>query len=144
MHVEMKFNLPDSFEICYSQGDNSVCMTGDDCSDYLQGMVGPLEAGMAFTISNWGDDYGKMQWLDGDTGCSGNCGGGNSHYSHVAIETGSGDYVQGGPPCDYDQCGSECAPSHCLLHYPVNDPAKWESQDAECRCAEEGSNRPIF
>ena len=28
---------------------------------------------MVITMSNWGSDYETMKWLDGETGCKGNC-----------------------------------------------------------------------
>jgi len=28
---------------------------------------------MALVISNWGDGYNMMSWLDKDTGCRGDC-----------------------------------------------------------------------
>ena len=131
----MDFNLPESFTITYEQHGNSVSMTAheSDCPGYLQNMVGPLEAGMAITATNWGDSYNKMKWLDGDTGCSGSCNGGKSHYSHIAITTGYSEFVVG-PPCGGYDCGDECSSDMCYMHYPANDPLKWESKDVQCRC----------
>ncbi len=36
-------------------------------------MDGYLKAGMVFDISQWGNSYQTMKWLDGETGCQGDC-----------------------------------------------------------------------
>ena len=69
------------------QGSNSVSMTvaDSDCAwGYLDAMKGPLESGMALVSSNWGGPNIDMSWLDGETGCGGNCGGQPSFtVSHI-------------------------------------------------------------
>ena len=42
---------------------------------------------MVIVGSYWGDDYRTMQWLDGDTGCKGNCTGeGYDKFGNIRIE----------------------------------------------------------
>ena len=57
------------------QGDNNrfefdVC--GQNKS-YVGSMSQAYEYGMVMVMSYWGDDYQRMTWLDGMTGCTGNC-----------------------------------------------------------------------
>lgn len=32
-----------------------------------------MKAGMVFDLSQWGNSYDTMKWLDGETGCTGDC-----------------------------------------------------------------------
>ena len=50
-------------------------MTYDTCSDqgYLRDIDGNMKAGMVFDLSQWGNSYDTMKWLDGETGCTGDC-----------------------------------------------------------------------
>jgi len=38
-------------------------------------MRGAIKDGMTLVSSNWGGPSIDMSWLDGETGCQGNCGG---------------------------------------------------------------------
>lgn len=38
-------------------------------------MKKPLEDGMTLATANWGNPRVDMEWLDGETGCHGSCGG---------------------------------------------------------------------
>lgn len=62
----------------------------DSCnrSDYLQTMGGQLD-GMVFVASLWGNSYGTMSWLDGMTGCSGDCNlsAASATYSNVQVNS---------------------------------------------------------
>lgn len=45
--------------------------------------------GMTVAISSWGTNYGGMSWLDGDTGCGGDCyGNPTQKISNVIVKTG--------------------------------------------------------
>jgi hypothetical protein len=60
----------------------------DVCQDasYLQAMAVSETNGMVLTLSFWGDDYGEMQWLDGNTGCGGSCDtSGSVTFSNITI-----------------------------------------------------------
>eukprot|EP00727_Mastigamoeba_balamuthi_P009668 m51a1_g5323 hypothetical protein (144) ;mRNA; r:332276-332878 len=46
-----------------AQEGRSVSMDFASCGGYLQELSAPLKAGMAATLSHWGD--GTMDWLDG-------------------------------------------------------------------------------
>lgn len=50
-------------------------MTYDTCTDrgYLRDIDGSMKAGMVFDLSQWGNSYDTMKWLDGETGCTGDC-----------------------------------------------------------------------
>ena len=62
-----------------------MTVADSDCAwGYLDAMKGPLESGMALVSSNWGGPNIDMSWLDGETGCGGNCSGQPSFtVSHV-------------------------------------------------------------
>lgn len=104
-------------------------------------------------VSSWGSDWGTMSWLDQDTGCKGECT--NSPtvtIKNLAYNSGKGPGPGPGPgpsppsPKDFDfgaECATskdqdcslvECADHHCKWSWPHNDPAKWDSKDAKCRC----------
>ena len=120
-----------------------------DCSSYYPGIVGDLEAGMTIAISNWGDVGTDMSWLDGKTGCHEQCDNkGNLFISDIKVTTGgSGPGPTPPPPTpgNYDygdacshpndgKCGNNCSAGNCRWSWPSNDPAKWASKDADCRC----------
>jgi hypothetical protein len=66
------------------------------CTDYgyLTSFTDTLNKGMVITVSQWGNSYGTMSWLDGMTGCSGDCNlnGTSSTYSDIRI--GGADYLE--------------------------------------------------
>ena len=67
-----------------SQGSN--VFEYDVCNDesYRQQMQQALNYGMAVALVYWGDSYGDMQWLDGMTGCNGDCPGtGNVVFRYI-------------------------------------------------------------
>ena len=43
------------------------------CNDYLSQIQHDLGAGMALAVSSRGTTRDSMLWLDGDTGCQGDC-----------------------------------------------------------------------
>jgi hypothetical protein len=47
--------------------------TGGSSAIYLRKMQGDLAKGMVMDISLWGLSHGGMSWLDGPTGCTGDC-----------------------------------------------------------------------
>ena len=87
-----------------------------------------------------------MSWLDSDTGRSGECNNSPTlSISNIKIKTGGSSPGPTPPtppsPGNYDygnQCGSryddECNGCDCYWSWPHNDPAKWNSRNAHCRC----------
>jgi hypothetical protein len=73
------------------QGSNNVSLqvADADCAwGYLDSMRGPISRGMTLVSSNWGGPTIDMSWLDGETGCHGNCGGSPSFsVSHIKYNT---------------------------------------------------------
>lgn len=61
------------------------------CSDsgYLTNMSKPLDAGMVMVLSQWGNTYERMKWLDSMTGCTGDCDidGAVITFSNISIES---------------------------------------------------------
>jgi len=45
-------------------------------------MTDTLKKGMVLTMSLWGGSYETMEWLDGMTGCTGDC---NATTDHVTF-----------------------------------------------------------
>ena len=75
-----------SFESC-SGGVNAQWTHGSS-SEYLRTMQPNLERGMVMDISLWGLSNGGMRWLDGPTGCQGDCNVRNSSvtFSEIALD----------------------------------------------------------
>ena len=75
-----------------------------------------VEKGMTAAISSWGTAYGGMSWLDGDTGCSGDCHGNPTHkISNVVVKTGGSGPVPPGPGdyvCNDGGCGKGSSGSY--------------------------------
>lgn len=100
---------------------------------------------MTMAISNWGTDWNTMKWLDQDTGCQGECTGSPMlSISNIEYVKGSGpapptpgqyDYGNQCKTAHDDDCGSSCTLTRCRWSWPKDDPAKWNSHDAKCRCA---------
>ena len=80
-HAKVSFNGSDTLDsivLDLSQGSNSFSMTvaNNDCAwGYLSNMGNAIAQGMTMSVSNWGQPGLSMSWLDGETGCQGNCGG---------------------------------------------------------------------
>lgn len=74
MHVTLTQNGNQfSYDVC---GKNS----------YIQEMDQALNYGMNIVLSYWGSTYSGMQWLDGMTGCTGDCAGtGQLIFSDIEI-----------------------------------------------------------
>ena len=151
-HVKISFKETAHFKIEMTQGGQTKSMESDSgCDSYLNLVQGDLFNNMAIAVSSWGGPFSDMAWLDQDTGCSGDCT--NSPTVTIQnIEYTSGSGKPGpGPqpkPGDYEY-GSECntlqdddcklfnCKEHmCKWSWPRNDPAKWSSKDAHCRCQE--------
>jgi len=63
-----------SFQVCSNNGG------------YVSKMNDALDYGMVLVFSYWGSTYSTMQWLDGNTGCSGDCPGtGLAIFSDINI-----------------------------------------------------------
>ena len=56
-----------------TQGEKKVEFNSCSDSGYLQKMDAALEHGMVLVMSHWGTTYNTMNWLDGMTGCGGDC-----------------------------------------------------------------------
>jgi len=65
---------------------------------YFDAVKDDLARGMTFAMSNWGSDWNTMKWLDGNTGCGGNCGNPTVHYSNISIVTGGASPTPGPTP----------------------------------------------
>jgi hypothetical protein len=110
-----------------------------NCGDNSR-MSGDIANGMAFAFSNWET---TDNWLWGDK-CYGSCGGNPYlNITNIKFSTGgdsptptptpTGDYSYG-DACSTrsdDYCDGSC---ECDWSWPSNDPAKWASADAACRC----------
>jgi len=143
-HVKFSFGTS-NFKVEMTQGSNSFVMDTTDCGNYYQKMAGDLARGMTIVVSNWGEKYDTMSWLDADTGCQGECYNNPMLYvKNIAIKTGSGPVPPPTPPgpsgnYDYgDVCKTkyddDCNGCDCHWSWPQSDPAKWASKDAHCRC----------
>jgi len=55
----------------FTQDSNEFSMTIED--DYVKTMTDALKNGMTVAISNWDAGPNGMSWLDGETGCHGDC-----------------------------------------------------------------------
>lgn len=122
-------------------------MTGD--CEYLNYMSDDVHNNMVFVISNWGGD---ASWLWHDR-CSGSCNWPELTISNIKITQGGdtpGPTPPGPSPIDPsnysfgdacasakdDYCDDMSCPSvsHCRWSWPIDDPQKWSSKDAACRC----------
>ena len=72
-----------------TQGSQSFIYYSCTDSSYLQAMTDHLKNNMVLVMSQWGNTYQTMQWLDGMTGCQGDCDldGASSTYSDIKINT---------------------------------------------------------
>jgi len=146
-----------SITLDLKQGSNSFTLTiaDNECAGgYLDNMSKSIAEGMTLSVSNWGQPGLSMSWLDGDTGCNEWCG--NSPTittSNIKYTTAGNTPVPPTPPTPpgpkptpgkyfYQapcgnmtdgQCGNNCH-TECDWSWPINDPAKWASKDADCRC----------
>lgn len=73
--MKIAFTEEAHFSVELSQNGKTHSMhTDDSCTDYLSNMKHSLGSGrMTMAISNWGQHHSDMEWLDGDTGCQGEC-----------------------------------------------------------------------
>ena len=148
--AKIEFDASSHFTTTLTQNGFTLTMNSE-CGSYYPGIAGDLEAGMTIAISNWGDPGQSMSWLDGDTGCQEQCDNkGNLYVSDIKITTGgSGPPVPPaydfGQPCahpDDGQCGNDCG--DCRWSWPSNDPAKWASKNADCRCRRSEEQPLVF
>ena len=65
----MQLNSPSGIHRSFSHSR----YPGDCHQGYLESMGGALKNGMTIVVSNWGSSWSGMNWLDQDTGCTGNC-----------------------------------------------------------------------
>ena len=151
-HVKTEYHERDSLFVGYTttltQGDNTVVMTTGDCP-YLNELTSTITQ-MAWTLSHWRDD--TLTWLEHGV-CTGTC----EHdavnkYQNLAFwTTGAGPAPEPEPQpepepegvvykyaneCtsdsqDKSRCTNDCP---CFKSWPEDDPAKWRSTHAACRC----------
>lgn len=120
--------------------------TGGSCGDYMKNMGKSLSAGMAVQISNWGDSWNTMKWLDADTGCHGDCSGSPaSIYSNIQVTTGN---IQ--PAMDWGNacknkndglCGDSC--NDCVWSCPSPHNPNWSGPGCNCRCKPGAEKNPF-
>ena len=101
---------------------------------------------MIFALSNWGNGS-DMSWLDKDS-CYGSCDMPDLVFTNIEIKTSGAtpptptptpkpddcNDCQYGDPCatkSDDECDGSC---DCRWSWPGDDPAKWASDNAHCRC----------
>ena len=92
-HYSIKLNS-NSYHVTMSQHGQKF--EYDVCGDqpYLKNMVQALDFGMVLIMSYWGTDYNTMNWLDGPTGCTGDCDTtGTVTFSDISISKDNGDSV---------------------------------------------------
>ena len=114
-------------------------MTGN-CGSNAE-MTNDLRNGMVFAISSW-STYDTWLWADRCKASA--CNSSDLYFKNLVIKTG-GSSPSPGPsptPSNYtygDVCAKktdgDCNGScDCRWSWPSNDPAKWSSSDAKCRC----------
>lgn len=63
-----------NFKVELSQNGQTFHMESEEsCMEYMSHVKDNLSSNMALAISNWGEEYKTMEWLDGETGCKGVC-----------------------------------------------------------------------
>jgi hypothetical protein len=127
-----------------TQGSNSVAVGCNDDSNHS--MTDDL-SNMIITLSSWGSPDANWLWKDS---CYGSCGDPTLTFSNLTVNTNgaptpgpapgpaptptpSGDYDYGDncSTSSDDYCDGSC---DCRWSWPTDDPAKWASDDAACRC----------
>ena len=77
-----------SMNVTLTQGTNGI-FKFDVCSNnenYVEAMNEAMDYGMVLIMSYWGGSYSEMSWLDGMTGCTGDCQGvGAAIFSDIDI-----------------------------------------------------------
>lgn len=127
-----------SFTIYFSQNGNTVSMNSSN-SSYNANMSDDMN-NMVFAISNW-STYDT--WLWGDRCQASQCNSRELTFKNIKIKTGSAGPTPGPTPTPsnytygdacatrYDDYCNGCA---CYWSWPSDDPAKWASSNAACRC----------
>lgn len=158
-HVKASWDGDANFRIEMSQNGKTHAMSSDgSCYGYLSQIKHDIGSNMAIAVSSWGGPRNDMSWLDGDTGCWADCN--NSPTVTIKnIEYTSGSGPSPGPkpgPGDFDfgdECKTKsdddcslvsCKDHSCKWSWPKNDPAKWSSKDAKCRCQAHWSEDAIL
>ena len=84
---EQSIYFGNNMYVTLTQGSNVIEF--DVCSsnnDYIKSMNSPLNYGMSMILCYWGNNYNTMSWLDGKTGCTGDCPGtGYATFSDIKI-----------------------------------------------------------
>jgi hypothetical protein len=62
-----------TIDVRLTQGSSSFTFQACNNGGYISNMQQALNYGMVIVMSYWGDSYNTMQWLDGNTGCGGDC-----------------------------------------------------------------------
>lgn len=156
-HAKISFTTEAHFTVELSQNGQTFSMGSDDsCTWYLNQIKHDLYSNMALAISNWGESWSTMSWLDQETGCQGECRN-NPTFTVKNIKYTSGSGPSPGPSPDQFEFGNECATltaddcslvscqeHQCKWSWPKYDPAKWSSKDAKCRCQRAKAEETVF
>eukprot|EP01084_Bolivina_argentea_P054232 99475_1 len=79
-------NFGSTYHVKLSQGSSTFEMDACNNGGYIQSVNQALDYGMVIVMSYWGSSYSTMQWLDGNTGCQGDCAGsGVATFSDIEI-----------------------------------------------------------
>eukprot|EP01084_Bolivina_argentea_P073725 133775_1 len=82
----VSINFGTTYHVTLTQNGQNFQFDACGNSGYLQTMQKALDYGMAMVITYWGGSYSGMQWLDGMTGCKGDCPtDGKSYFSDFEI-----------------------------------------------------------
>jgi len=131
------------------EGSNDVVMTTGNC-EYLQNMSSDITQ-MVIVLSNWGSD--SLNWLQHGV-CEGSCSRTDTltQFSNLSFTSAAANPNPPEPtppePEDEDveyKYGSECTRANqdtsrctnncdCHISWPFDDPLKWRSPQAGCRC----------
>lgn len=89
--------------------------------------------GMTISISSWGGSYSDLSWLDGDTGCSGDCTNSPTvKFSNIVIggSAPSTKYACSGGSCTESSTGNYNSLSNCQS--ACSQSGGWSCSDGGC------------
>eukprot|EP01084_Bolivina_argentea_P073720 133768_1 len=79
-------NFGSMYQVTLTQGTSKFQYQPCNQANYRNNMKKALDYGMVIVMSYWGGSYTEMSWLDGMTGCKGNCdGSGTLKISDITI-----------------------------------------------------------
>jgi len=81
-----EISFGNTYHVKMIQNGNTFEFDACNSGGYISNMQQALNYGMVLVMSYWGDTYQTMQWLDGNTGCGGDCDtSGQAIFSDIAI-----------------------------------------------------------